>query len=349
MKNNIDTKEFIRIQKTEAKKYFAMYLDMLPRFGEIYVQNLSQFVLPMQMFDRPLSQFELDLLSQHRILDSFDWTMLPLLFPQNIPEVKYASELSQIAVVLEVNDEFRALLEHDRSSIQDTALTRPKRLTDSIRLNTIAVSTISHIGVARYAQIFLDSFLCFYLARILTWLTTNEVVISNALRRLRSVKTLRKLPVLLTFRSQSRPRPQTRLDQGFVTLSPDHFGRSRTVAADAPTFEDHNCARPVRTPLDVAKIVARTFDRVFGLRTMGSFDLNLDLLRGMKSIISLYNCGLLRIADYEHYKPALLFVIGFLQVINASGAVGTYQQHQRQTQCAKEIERLQKFIRGWRS
>lgn len=71
----------MRIQKAEAKRYFAMYLDMLPRFGEIYVQNLSQFVLPMQMFDRPLSQFELDLLSQHRVLDSFDWTMLPLLFP----------------------------------------------------------------------------------------------------------------------------------------------------------------------------------------------------------------------------------------------------------------------------
>lgn len=71
----------------------------------------------MQMFDRPLSQFELDLLSQHRVLDSFDWTMLPLLFPESIPEVKYAPELAQIAVVLEVNDEFRALLEHDRSSI----------------------------------------------------------------------------------------------------------------------------------------------------------------------------------------------------------------------------------------
>ena len=103
-------------------------------------------------------------------------------------------------------------------------------------------------------------------------------------------------------------------------------GRSRTTS-DAPTFEDHNCSRSVRTPLDVAKIVGHTFNRVFGLRTMGSFDLNLDLLRGMKSIVSLYNCGLLRIADYEHYRPALLFVIGFLQVINASGAVGTYQQH----------------------
>lgn len=138
--------------------------------------------------------------------------MLPLLFPQSIPEVKYASELAQIAVVLEVNDEFRGLLEHDRSSIQDTALIRPKRLTDSIRLNTIAVSTISHIGVARYAQIFLDSFLCFYLARILTWISNNEIIISNALRRLRTVKVSHKLPVLLTFRSQSRPRPPTRLD-----------------------------------------------------------------------------------------------------------------------------------------
>lgn len=125
-----------------------------------------------------------------------------------------------------------------------------------------------------------------------------------------------------------------------MTISTDSTpGRAQT-APHSPTFEDYNCSRSVRTPLDVAQIVAHTFDRVFGLRTMGAFDLNLDLLRGMKSIVSLYNCRLLRIADYEHYRPVLLFVIGFLQVINASGAVGTYQQHQRQTQCAKEIERL---------
>lgn len=134
-----------------------------------------------------------------------------------------------------------------------------------------------------------------------------------------------------------------------MTISTDSAERSKTASANAPTFEDHNCSQAVRTPLDVAKIVARTFDRVFGLRTMGSFDLNLDLLRGMKSIVSLYNCRLLRITDYEHYRPVLLFLIGFLQVINASGAIGTYQQHQRQTQCAKEIERLQKFIRGWKN